>query len=319
VRLGFGRSNYRVTPGLYTTGAATEDSPVFVTGNYKLSFDHLRRALADVPSWILVVDTRGVNVWCAAAKGTFSTAEVVARVQRTELAMRVRHRRLVLPQLAAPGVAAHEVRRTSGFHVEYGPVRAADLPAWLAAERQTTPAMRQVSFSLTDRLTLAPVEMTNALRSVIVAGIAIGLLASLRGSTHGVAALAGAYAIEWLGTVFLAGLLVPLLLPWLPSRAFSIKGASIGLLWGSAMVVAANGAAPGGILGAFRGAYSSTGAVLLVTAYAAWLALNFTGATVFTSQSGTLLETKRAAPAIAAVGVLGFGLQLVGAILQEAA
>jgi hypothetical protein len=317
VRIGVGRSHYRVAPGLYATGPVSEDTPVFVTGNYKLSFDHLRRALAGIPAWILVVDTHGVNVWCAAAKGSFSAAEVVERLKRTRLADRVRHRRLVLPQLAAPGVAAHEVRRASGFQVEYGPVRAADLPVWLAAGGQKTPAMRQVSFTLADRLTLAPVEITNALRSAIVAIIALGLLAGLRGQAR--IAFASAYAIEWLGTVLLAGVLVPLLLPWLPSRAFSVKGAAVGLLGALAMVLAAHGPAPVWMVGAFRGAYSSAGAVLLVTAYAAWLALNFTGATVFTSQSGTLLETKRSAPAIAAGGVLGFGLQLVGAILQEAA
>jgi len=30
--------------------------------------------------WILILDTKGVNVWCAAGKGTFGTEELVFRI-----------------------------------------------------------------------------------------------------------------------------------------------------------------------------------------------------------------------------------------------
>lgn len=62
VRWSVNRENYRVDPGLYAAGAPTITSDVFVTANYKLSFDHLRRNLDGLNAWILVLDTRGINV-----------------------------------------------------------------------------------------------------------------------------------------------------------------------------------------------------------------------------------------------------------------
>ncbi len=115
--------NYKVDPGLYALGEPNADSPVLVSANYKLSFDALRSALPGRNFWILVVDTDGVNVWCAAGKGTFSTEELVSRIESSGLTRLVSHRLLIVPQLAAPGVAAHRVRELSGFKIKYGPIR----------------------------------------------------------------------------------------------------------------------------------------------------------------------------------------------------
>src|SRR5271157_807245 len=136
VRLNVGRMNYLVLPGLYAVGQPDAAAPVFVTANYKLTFDHVRRALKGFDAWLLVMDTYGINVWCAAGKGTFSTAELCRRIEATGLSHVVSHHRLVLPQLGAVGVAAHEVAKASGFTVVYGPVRADDIPAWLRAGRR---------------------------------------------------------------------------------------------------------------------------------------------------------------------------------------
>ena len=73
------RGKHRVTPGLYALGSPTPESPVFVSANYTLSFDALRSSLAGVDGYILVLDTHGINVWCAAGKGTFGTDELVNR------------------------------------------------------------------------------------------------------------------------------------------------------------------------------------------------------------------------------------------------
>ena len=63
-RLGINRGKYRVNPGLYALGHPAADSPVFVTANYALSFDALRTSLAKVDCYILVLETKGINVWC---------------------------------------------------------------------------------------------------------------------------------------------------------------------------------------------------------------------------------------------------------------
>jgi len=129
-RCGYKRMQHVVRPGLYKLGSPDEEASVFVTANYTLSFDALRAALKDQDVYILVLDTKGINVWCAAGKGTFGTEELISKVKSTGLKRKVNQHRLILPQLGATGVSAHKVKQACGFEVEYGPVRAEDLPEY---------------------------------------------------------------------------------------------------------------------------------------------------------------------------------------------
>lgn len=52
----------------------------------------------DWTSYILVLDTKGINVWCAAGGGYFSTDELVNRIETTHLPEVVKHYVLILPQ-----------------------------------------------------------------------------------------------------------------------------------------------------------------------------------------------------------------------------
>ena len=174
-RLGFRRSSHRVEPGLYILGAPDENAPVYVTANYTLSFDALRSALEGMHAYILVLDTKGVNVWCAAGKGTFGTGELVARAKSIKLGEVVKHRTLILPQLGATGVSAHLVKEQCGFEVEYGPVRAEDLPRYLETHSASA-EMRQSRFNFADRLVLAPVEVVHTCLPMVVLGALAFLL-----------------------------------------------------------------------------------------------------------------------------------------------
>ena len=158
-RLGIGRMRYQVEPGLYAVGNPSPGSPVFVSANYKMSFDRLRSALDGRDGWIVVLDTKGINVWCAAGKGTFGTDEIVHRIEATRLAEVASHRRLVVPQLGVPEVSAHAAKKQSRFSVVYGPVRADALPTFLDAGMKATPEMRRVTFPLRDRLVLIPIDL----------------------------------------------------------------------------------------------------------------------------------------------------------------
>jgi hypothetical protein len=310
VRWGMGRDDYRVEPGLYAVGSPDANDPVLVTANYKLTFDRLRAAIDGLSAWLLVVDTRGINVWCAAGKGTFSAAEVIRMAEKTGLAEVVGHRRLVLPQLSATGVAAHEVKKGSGFRVVFGPLRATDLPTFLADGMTATPQMRAVSFDLGERLVLSPVELSVAVRPqalALSAGI-LGLSALGRGGPSLRRALAqGGPAI---GTAWLSllggGLITPVLLPWLPSRALSGKGATVGAALAAGAVVA------------LRPRLSVTAAVSVlagVPAATSYVAMNFTGSTPYTSPSGVQREMRRALP----FQVAGAAVAVVAALLAKVA
>jgi hypothetical protein len=163
--LGYRQDELQDQSGLYAVGKPDHTSPVLVSANYKLTFDALRKELSGLDCWILILDTKGINVWCAAGKGTFGTDELVGRISKTGLSEIVSHRKLVLPQLGAPGVSAYEVTKQTGFSVVYGPVRAKDIKAFLDSGFKATEEMRTVKFTMWDRLVLTPVELVAAAKS----------------------------------------------------------------------------------------------------------------------------------------------------------
>lgn len=307
VRWGIGRDDYKVDPGLYALGEPDPDSPVLLTSNYKLTFDVVRSSVGTLSAWLLVLDTRGVNVWCAAGKGTFSTQELVERVRFSRLADLLSHHRLIVPQLGATGVAAHEVRRQARFGVVYGPVRAKDIPAFLEAGMRATPEMREPTFTLRERLALTPVEivgMRKPVAWVALAALALGL-ASTRPLTP--AALAGnalGAAAPFLLGALGGAVLTPALLPWLPPRAFAAKGAIVGALLGAAFALSPQTSA------------GRLAAVLIAAAVASYVAMNYTGSTPFTSQTGVEREMRRWIPVQAVAAAAGVVAVLAGAVLR---
>jgi len=274
-RMGINRSSNRVEPGLYALGNPNPKSQIFVTANYTLSFDALRTALGGIDCYILVLDTKGINVWCAAGKRTFGTDELVKRIKLTWLSNVTKRKTLILPQLGGPGVTAHEVKRLSGFNVEYGPVLANDLPEYLKTHK-ATPEMRQVNFNLSDRLILVPTETIQALLLILVLAIPIHFISGL------LPALAIAAAI-------LAGvILFPILLPWIPTLHFSTKGFILGALIALPFAIIEFFDNPSMVVWQ-RAGWALT-YILILTPVTSYLALSFTGATTFTSKSGVKRE-----------------------------
>lgn len=299
MRWGIGRNRYSIAPGLYAIGRPSDGSPVVVSANYKMTFDLLRRDLNNHDAWLLILDTKGVNVWCAAGKGTFGTAELVRQVVKTRLESLVKHRILIVPQLGAPGVAAHRVLKLCGFRVVYGPVRSHDLPQFLEAGLLASPAMRRVTFSLTERLVLTPVELVNMRRSILWSLPVLLLLGGVGPQIFSFAAAwqrGGAAILAGLAGLVCGAVLVPVLLPWLPGRAFAFKGAVAGT------VVAFAGAL------LFAGSLNWLNTLALLTtlpAIASWCAMHFTGSSTFTSPSGVEKEMRQMIPAQAAALLVG--------------
>jgi hypothetical protein len=299
-RWGVNRMGHTVRPGLYRLGNPDEDSPVFASANYTLSFDALRSALAGIDAYLLVLDTKGINVWCAAGKGTFGSAELVRSIEYSDLAHVVRHRTIILPQLGAPGVSWPEVMRRSGFKVEYGPVRARDLPRYLKTHT-ATPEMRSVRFPLADRFVLIPVELVHAALPAIAGALILFFFAGpLSALAEVTAVLAGTVAF-------------PILLPFLPTRDFSTKGLILGTIAALPIAGAFVLNSPGPV---WMNAAGAGMTLLLIPAVTAYLALNFTGCSTYTSRTGVKNEIFRYVPVMAVMAasgiVLGILLGLLG-------
>jgi hypothetical protein len=306
VRWGINRDKYRVTPGLYAVGKPGQESDVFVTANYKLSFDVLRKNLTGVNGWILVLDTKGVNVWCAAGKGTFGTKELVSRIGLVSLDKIVNHKRLILPQLGATGVAAHKVREETGFNVQYGPVRAADIKKFISDGYRADKEMRKITFGFKDRIKLIPNDFMYGKYYLLGAMAVLFLISGLssdRVSYRNFSSVGGP-AILKVFLAYISGIVItPMLLPYIPGRHFSLKGFLSGaLLFIILLLLRLAGANPIEILSWF----------FLITAISSFLAMNFTGTTTYTSLSGVKKEMKISVPIQVGFTIIGIILQIIG-------
>ena len=151
----------KVRPGVYRLGEADQHSPVLVTGNFDLTVRGLVKALdGQIDAWVLVVDTAGINVWCAAGGGFFTAEKVAAAMRITRIAELVSHHSLILPQLAACGIDGWKLRKLTGWGIHWGPVEAGDLPGYLAAGRKKDEEMRQIDFPLKTRLEMVTVTLS---------------------------------------------------------------------------------------------------------------------------------------------------------------
>jgi hypothetical protein len=302
-RWGINRMRYIVRPGLYGVGKPDSTSPVLVTANYKMSFDRLRKELTGLNVWIMVLDTKGINVWCAAGKGTFGTVELVKRIAMVGLSRVVSHHTIILPQLGAPGVAAHEVRKQSGFNVVYGPVRAADIKSFLKANMKATREMRRVTFGCLDRLVLTPIELVGILKPLAIITAALLIVAAT-----GLVEVSFSGIYPFIGAILTGAVVGPALLPWIPGSAFSWKGWLVGLIWATAVIFLEGYLVEPGTI------WNILALLLVLPAISAFLTLNFTGASTYTSLSGVKREMRFSVPAIIILAVAGIGSWLVGRI-----
>ena len=296
------RNDYKIAPGLYAAGRPDSQSQILVTANYKLTFDALRKELAGLNVWILVLDSRGVNVWCAAGKGHFGTDELVRRIRLSGLSDLVSHRRLIVPQLGATGVSSASVRKLSGFEVVWGPIRARDIKVFLENGFKAEREMRTVTFTSWERAALIPIEVTGLLKPSAILIIVFFLVSGIGDDFFSMSA---AWRRGWLAlSGVIAGILsgavvAPLLLPWIPGTSFSFKGAFTGLAAGIALAV---------YYWAESGALELGALIIMVGALSSYLTMNFTGSTPFTSPSGVEKEMKSSIPVQAALSMLGIVL-----------
>jgi len=307
VRTGIGRDNYKIAPGLYGIGSPDKTSEVLVTANFKLTFDHLRRELNNINAWILVLDTRGVNVWCAAGKGTFSTKELVKRIKLSSLEKVVDHKRVILPQLGATGITAREVKKESGFRVVYGPVRAKDIPLFLENNRKADKKMRMVTFDFIERLILTPVELNVVLKPAIITTVILFLLSGFgpdifsfsNAIQRGVILIPALFVGIFAGAVF-----TPAMLPYIPFKKFAAKGIISGSAFAILFLLS---------LSSIPGTAAYISLFLFVMAISSNLSMNFTGATPFTSPSGVEKEMKQFIPVQVISILLSTGLWIYSA------
>jgi acetyl-CoA decarbonylase/synthase complex subunit gamma len=312
-RWSINRNNYKVIPGLYAVGKPHDKSPVFVTANYKMSFDRLRSNLKGMDGWIMVLDTKGINVWCAAGKGTFGTDEIVFRTRIVGLDKMVTHRRLILPQLGAPGVSAHKVKEKTGFRVIYGPIRANDIPEFMSAGMKATPEMRRVTFNLKDRMILIPNDLIGYSKYAFIAAAVILLLSGFGESVYSLDRVLSKGLINALLMliIYTAAASIPItILPWLPGKSFSAKGGWAGVIIAALLIWILSDSSF-----IFGNTFIYIAWILIILAITSFVTMNYTGSSTYTSLSGVRKEMKIYVPLQIISAFAGLCLFITGLVL----
>lgn len=203
--------------GLRAVGQPGPDAPVLITCNFDLTVRRVTRALQGLDCYLLVAQSKGINVWCAAGGGHLNAYSVTSAIRTSRIGEKVTHRTLILPQLSAPGIDVARVEQETGWTCQFGPVYAEDIAAYLEAGMRATERMRLVRFGLAERLQMAVMW---AAPLSLVAGIGVGL-ASLQ-------LLPGALALIWFFALFVYVFYEPIM-SYLPGPTGVVKTTLLGM------------------------------------------------------------------------------------------
>jgi hypothetical protein len=217
---GFKRS-YVVEPGLYHLGPRYDrKAPLLVTANYHLTVFLIARRARRHGARLLVIDTDGINVWCAAGKGRFSNARIQEQLDRYDRSLLTDGKwlPLILPKFGFSGV---DLRRLRDERIRpiVGPLYAKHLDSYLANPPYRDRDADRVVFGLQMRLfSWLPGWFQFVFYGLAIAGLWIAVERPV--DPTGPAAVVGLSA--FLGTAY------PVLFPWLPGTRFGVKGLWLG-------------------------------------------------------------------------------------------
>jgi ubiquinone/menaquinone biosynthesis C-methylase UbiE len=121
-----------VPPGVYKIGNPNKNSPVLVTANYYWTVNSVYNTLHrdDIDCFLLIIDSDGINVWCAAGGGHFTHTQILEAIQVFDLKDFIDHTSLILPQLSATGVD-RKVLSKSGWKPIFGPIDIKNVKSFL--------------------------------------------------------------------------------------------------------------------------------------------------------------------------------------------
>jgi hypothetical protein len=222
----------------------------------------------------------------------------------------VSHKRIILPQLGATGVAAHKVKEGTGFNVHYGPVRAADIKKFVDDGYRATREMRKVTFNFADRIKLIPNDFMYGKFYLPGASVLVFLISFIRskGMFSNASFSNGFQAILNVFLAYSAGILItPVLLPYLPGRQFSLKGSISGVI--IAFILFLLNRTGDNIC-------EKIAWFIIIPVISSFMAMNFTGSSTYTSLSGVKKEMKVAVPMQIILSATGIILLIIGRLLN---
>lgn len=132
--------------GLIRIENPDQNSPVFLTCNFHLTVERVKRSLKGFDCYLLVTNSRGINVWCAATGGHFTNHDVISILKTSDIEKLISHQKVILPQLAASGIESKTIQKKTGWEIIWGPVYAKDVHLFIDHNFKKTLPMREVEF-----------------------------------------------------------------------------------------------------------------------------------------------------------------------------
>lgn len=165
--------NVPIEPGVYKSGNPNKNSPIIATANYAYTFIKVMRDLDGVDAWVLVVDSKGINVWCAARGNDFGNDQLLEAVEATGLHHFTENKKIILPQLSAGGVSKPtlpEMSEKFPFKIKYGPVWSKHLREYLTKglNKKKPQKMKRAKFILRHRIRAGITHTTFLMRKIFL-------------------------------------------------------------------------------------------------------------------------------------------------------
>ena len=130
------RKPVAVAPGLKVFGTPDENSPVFFTSNFALTFYTVASDIesSKLNAYLIVVDTEGSAIDSGVAGRKLTAERVADAIKASGIESKVKHRKIIIPGKASR--ISGEIEELSGWKVQVGPRDSSEIPKYLIEKWQ---------------------------------------------------------------------------------------------------------------------------------------------------------------------------------------
>ena len=122
----------QVEPKIYAVGEPDENSPVFVTTNFSLTYFIVSGEIENsgLSAWLVIPECEGLSVLTAWAAGKFGGDKIGAWVKESGLPEKIKSRKIVIPGYVAQ-ISGELEEALPGWEVIVGPQEAGDIESFV--------------------------------------------------------------------------------------------------------------------------------------------------------------------------------------------
>jgi acetyl-CoA decarbonylase/synthase complex subunit gamma len=130
------RKPVAVAPGLKEFGTPGENSPVFFTTNFALTYYTVASDIENskINAYLIVVEAEGSAVDSGVAGRKLTAEKVADAIKETGIESKVKHRKIIIPGKASR--ISGEIEELSGWKVQVGPRDSSEIPKYLQEKWQ---------------------------------------------------------------------------------------------------------------------------------------------------------------------------------------